>query len=311
MPLSLSVVFFLAGLTAAAIGGELFLRGIVGLARMLRVPPGVIGATFAAFATSSPELAVAVTAAARGQPELSVGDSIGSNVVNVGLVLGLALLGAPLRVEESSLTLNRAVAIAAPVLTAALLIDGTLSRLDAAILLASFLAWLAATTHGALRVRDAIPVETSSAPLRIALALAGGLAALIGAGHLTVTGARGLGHAIGFSDFVTGATLVAFGTSVPELATTVIAARRGHDDVSVGTILGSNLFNGLFIVGTAASIRPARPAFMEVAVGLAFGLLTTLAMTLARNNELSRHRGAFLLVCYGLYVALVLYAGTP
>jgi cation:H+ antiporter len=109
--------------------------------------------------------------------------------------------------------------------------------------------------------------------------------------------------------FTTGATLVAFGTSVPELATTLLAARRGHDDVSVGTLLGSNLFNGLFVVGVAGAIQPARPALPEVAAGLAFGALTTLLMTPASGTFLSRARGAALLLCYGAYVTLILSAG--
>lgn len=309
MPLHLSVALFLAGLAAAAVGGDLFLRGVIELARALRVPPGVVGVTVAAFATSSPELAVAVTAAARGQPELSVGDSIGSNVVNAGLVLGLALLRAPLRVEGPSLARDRAAALAAPALTAALLADGALSRADAALLLAAFGAWLLTTVRGALRARDEEPVDEAAQPLRTGIALVGGLAALVGAGHLTVAGARGIGGALGLSAFTTGATLVAFGTSVPELATTLIAARRGHDDVSVGTLLGSNLFNGLFVVGVAGAIRPARPALAEVAAGLAFGLLTTLLMTPGPGGVLARGRGAALLLCYGAYVTLVLRAG--
>lgn len=309
MPLHHAVAFFLAGLAAAAVGGDLFLRGVLDLARALRVPPGVVGLTVAAFATSSPELSVAVTAAARGQPELSIGDSIGSNVVNAGLVLGLALLGAPLRVEGPSLRRDRAAALAAPALTAALLADGALSRPDAALLLAGFAAWLAATVRGARRARDEGPVGEAAQPLRTALALLGGLAALVGAGHLTVAGARGIGGALGLSAFATGATLVAFGTSVPELATTFLAARRGHDDVSVGTLLGSNLFNGLFIVGVAGAIHPARPALPEVAAGLAFGVLTTLLMTPGSGAVLSRARGAALLLCYGAYVTLIVGVG--
>ena len=309
MPVLISIAVFLAGLLVAVVGGNLFLRGVVDLARWLRVPPGVIGVTVAAFATSSPELAVSITAAGRGQPEIGVGDALGSNVVNAGLVLGLALLSAPLKVAGPGLLRDRAVALAAPVVTAAFLLDGVLSRAEAGALLAGFFGWLAAVVRDARRHRQEQPVEEAVQLVPMAFSLLGGVAALLGAGHLAVAGARGIGGALGLSAFVTGASLVAVGTSIPELVTTVIAARRGHDDVSVGTILGSNLFNGLLIAGVSGSIHPARLAWREVAVSLAFGVLTTLLMIPGADGVLSHRRGGALVLAYVVYLAAIVQSG--
>jgi len=309
MPLPLSLAVFMAGLLVAAVGGNLFLRGVVDLARWLRVPPGIIGVTVAAFATSTPELAVSITAASRDQPEIGVGDALGSNVVNAGLVLGMALLYAPLKVAGRGLHRDRAAALAAPIVTAAFLLDGTLSRAEAGALLAGFLGWLIAVVRDARRHREERPIEEAVQLVPMAFSLLGGVVALLGAGHLAVVGARGIGGALGLSAFVTGATLVAVGTSIPELVTTVIAARRGHDDVSVGTILGSNLFNGLLIVGVSGTIHPARLAWREVAVSLAFGVLTTLLMIPGADGILSHRRGGALVLAYVAYIALVVQSG--
>lgn len=309
MPILISIAVFLAGLLVAAVGGNLFLRGVVDLARWLRVPPGLIGVTVAAFATSSPELAVSITAAGHDQPEIGVGDALGSNVVNAGLVLGLALLSAPLKVAAPDVRRDRVAALAAPLVTAAFLLDGELSRAEGGALLMGFSGWLVAVIRGARRHRQAQLVEEAVQPAPMAFALLGGVAALLGAGQLAVAGARGIGDALGLSAFVTGASLVAVGTSIPELVTTVIAARRGHDDVSVGTILGSNLFNGLLIAGVSGVIHPARLAWREAAVSLAFGVLTTLLMTPGADGALSHRRGGALVLAYAVYLALVVQSG--
>ncbi|MBA2378201.1 MAG: sodium:calcium antiporter, partial [Blastocatellia bacterium] len=137
-------VILIFGIAAAGIGGELFVRGAVGLAKWARIPVGIIGATIAAFATSSPELAVSVGAALDGKPHIALGDALGSNVANIALVLGIALLFAPLTAERSSIRRDFPVAIGAPFLTALLVLDGELSRLDAAIMLSVFAGWITA-----------------------------------------------------------------------------------------------------------------------------------------------------------------------
>lgn len=294
------------GVICAGIGGELFVRGVVGIAHWARVSAGIIAATVAAFATSSPELSVAVTSALAGKPEISLGDALGSNVVNVALILAIPLAWSGLRSPPDSIRREFPAALAAPVLTALLAMDGVLSRSDGAILLAVFAAWLTAITREARRQRGAAgqvlgELRAGAAILQCVI----GLGLLIAAGRFIVAGATGIASALGIEPFVIGATVVAIGTSVPELATTIIAKLRGHDEVGLGTILGSNIFNGLFIIAVAALIYPIRIAVDEIMTVLLFGVLVVVMILPARSGNLSPMRGWLLLAVYALYVVLV------
>lgn len=296
----------LAGILAAATGGELFVRGTVGLASWARISPGIIAATVAAFATSSPELSVSINSALAGTPEIALGDALGSNVVNVALILGLALAIAPLRSSRDSLRRDFPVALMVPVITGALFLDGELSQIDGALLLILFIAWFIATAIEARRQRSA--AERILGESRVALAGGLGLAGmvlLVLAGKLIVTGATGIASAFGVDEFVIGATIVAIGTSAPELATTIVARLRQHDEVGLGTILGSNIFNGLLIVAVAAILHPITLRWQEVAVALIFGV-TALALSYPRRSGLiGRQRGFMLLALYAAYLAAV------
>jgi cation:H+ antiporter len=297
------------GVLCAGLGGEVFIRGAVGLASWARVPAGIIGATVAAFATSSPELAVGVSAGLRGQPEVSFGDVLGSNVVNVGAILGIALLIAPTRLERSSLRRDFPVALLVPVGTALVALDGHVSRLDGAVLLGLFLAWLIATIVEARRQRTAAEEVLRVRPAVAIGSLALGLALLVAAGRLIVASATGLAEAMGIDPFVIGTTVVALGTSVPELATTVIARLRGHHEIAVGTILGSNIFNGLLIVGTVAAICPVSVQLQKAMAGLVAGLVLVALTYPGRGGVLGRRRGALLLSLYAIYVAVAIQLG--
>ena len=300
------VLLLLAAVPAAALGGAAFLQGVVGLAAALRVPRLLVAATLAAFATSSPELTVSGLAAWSGKPGIGLGDALGSNVVNLGLVLGSALLFGPLVVDPREIRRDWLLALAVPVLTLSLALDGSLSRIDAALLLAAFTAWVAWLTRLALgHRRHALaeapeptrPLDTAVAVLR----MLAGLAGLLLAGRLFVVGASAIAQALGVHAYVIGATLVSAGTSLPEWVTVLLASRRGHDDVGVGTLLGSNLFNGLAVVGLAAAIRPIRTSLAEIGVAVGFGLLTLL-LVLPRRGVLSRRRGVVLLLAYAGFI---------
>lgn len=296
------------GLVCAALGGESFVRGAVGLARWARIPAGIVGATVAAFATSSPELTVSINAARAGAPQVALGDALGSNVVNVGLILGLALLFGPMKGGAGSLGRDLPVALMAPVLTAVLLFDGSLSRLDGAFLLAAFALWLILTVRDAAKERSAAPETLSDSPRWQAVVFSAvGLGLLVLAGGLIVDGAKYVGASLGWSAFATGAILVSIGTSAPELATTIASRLRGHDDVGLGTVLGSNVFNGLFIVGVAASIHPIPVAMRETLVGLAFSVVAVAAAIPRRGRSIGRRRGFLLLGVYGAYLAFLLW----
>lgn len=295
------------GLLCAALGGEFFVRGAVGLAGRLRVSAGIIGATFAAFATSAPEFSVGVQSALAGEPEISLGDSLGSNVINIALVLGLALAFAPLRCERRSFGRDFRVALIVPVMTGALCLDGVISRLDGVLLLALFAVWLAFTVRDANGGRrEAAPSPGSRRPVRELLAGCVGLGLLAVAGNRIVAGASTLALAWGFDDFIVGATVVALGTSAPELATVVVAKCRGHDEVGVGTVLGSNLFNGLFIAGTVACVHPIPVNWRETGTALLFGVISVAFIRPNGEGRLGRLRGVGLLAIYAAYLWAVL-----
>ena len=283
------VLALLAAILAAAAGGAAFVKGVVGIAAWSRLAPALVATTLAAMATSSPELSVSTLAALAGQPEIGLGDALGSNVVNLGLILGATLLIGPLAARIETLRRDFVLALAVPALTALLALDGSLSRVDGALLLAVLLGWLALSASHALASRGKAPEAQDRSPVRpliLWLLLLGGLACLLLAGRL----------------FVIGATVVAIGTSLPELVTVLVSRLKGHDDVGLGTLLGSNLFNGLGIVGVAASIWPISVSPREVSTALAFGMVTVLLM-LPRAGVLSRRRGFVLVSAYAAFVA--------
>lgn len=301
----LSLLF---GIACAGVGGELFVRGLVGLAHWARVSAGIIATTVAAFATSSPEFSVAVGAALAGQPEISLGDALGSNVVNVGLILAVALCISGLATARAAVRRDFPVALLVPVAVGALGSDGRLSRTDGMALLVFFVIWLSLVVNAARQERTAAAVPAAGGPgrgLAVGLSVAG-LIFLTGSGHFIVQGARAIAGAFGIPEFVIGATVVAVGTSMPELATTVVSKLRGRDEIGLGTVLGSNVFNGLFILGTTAVICPIRFDARSVKWALGFGVITTLLTFPRRDGRIPRWRGVILLGLYATFVAAVL-----
>lgn len=302
-------VFLVAGIGCAAFGGELFLRGSVGIASALRIAPAIIGVTVAAFATSSPELSVAVSSGLAGRSEIALGDALGSNIVNIALILGIALLISDIPISTNTIRRDISAAVLVPLVTGLFLLDGTLSRLDGLLMLFMFIAWLSAAVFDAGRQRkSAQSVAGFVQTLNPVLSGAGGLVLLVLSGYLIVSGATGMARAFGIDEFIIGATIVALGTSMPELASLVIARFRGQDEVGLGTILGSNIFNGLFIVSVASILSPVRPLLSEVFPALGFGLLSVLiALPERGSKQIRRRQGVFLLLLYALYLATAFF----
>ncbi|MGE0881250.1 MAG: sodium:calcium antiporter [Acidimicrobiia bacterium] len=305
------IVVMLVGVVFAGLGGELFVRGAVGLSVWARIPAGVIGTTVAAFATSSPEMSVAIQAARSGRPEIALGDALGSNVINIGLVLGVTIALGSLPVERRLVRRELVVAAAAPLLTVAVLIDGTMATSEAVVLAVAFVAWLAVVTREAWRARSAA-VEAVKPPRRFAAVgtSIAGLALLMLAGRIIVSAAKGLGDTLGLHPFVVGATLVAAGTSAPELATAVISRRRGHAEVGLGTVLGSNVFNNLAIVALAGLIEPIRIAATDVVIAVVACLVALGLVVPGRSASIPRWRGAVLLAVVAAYTVASVVAGT-
>lgn len=295
------------GLLFAGCGGELFVRGLVGLAAWLRMPAGVIGATVAAFATSSPELTVAVSAAGEGRPEIALGDALGSNIVNIGLVVGVVLaLGATSAADVSRRDALTGLAMA--LLLLVLVLDEEVSRRDGAVLLIAFSAWLAVTVERALRGRsDIVATVAERRHGRALVAAALGLVSLVLAGRLIVAGAKSISEDLGLSTFVVGVVLVSLGTSAPELATAVIARVRGHAEVGLGAAFGSNIFNTSFIIGIAALIAPIGVVRRDVSISVLFGAaLVAVVLVGSSGRRLPRWRGFVLLAAYAASIFVLL-----
>lgn len=313
MPLPVTdLLLLLAAVPIAALGGEAFLAGVIQFSERLRLPRFLIASTIAAFATSSPELTVSTLAAFDAQPAIGLGDALGSNVVNIALVLGLALLFGPLPVRTSGMRRDFLLATAAPVLLLWLAADGTISRHDGGILLVAFALWLVVVIRAGRHERaphTPLPaIARDRTASMTALQLGGGLTALLVAGKCFVAGAGGLANALHLHAYVVGAIVVAVGTSLPELVTALLARYRGHDDIGFGTLLGSNLFNGLAIVGTAASIHPIRVPLQEMAIAAGFGLLALL-LAWPRAERIPRARAPALLALYAGFVSATWLAG--
>jgi cation:H+ antiporter len=248
-------------------------------------------------------LTVSVTAAVAGAPQIGLGDALGSNIVNVAVILGIVLSISAIQVPRHKLKRDFVVALSTPALTGVLLLDGVLSRVDGVLLLSLFVMWLFAVMVDAREQRRGAPRVTEAHRGVTALILSTvGLASLVIAGRLIVGGASGIAHSLGIDQFIVGATFVALGTSAPEIATVIIAKVHGHDEVSLGTILGSNIFNGLFIVAIAAIISSIPADRYETGIALVFGLFALALVYPGRADVIERRQGVLLLILYAGYL---------
>ena len=306
----MDIVFIVLGVALLYFGGNLLVDNASLLARRWGVSSLVIGLTVVALGTSAPELAASVTAALSGVPELALGNVIGSNIANLALILGVTALIYPLQTQKPFLRRELPVMIAAAALLPLLLLDGTLSRADGGLLLVGLGGYLWAL----LSRRDpagAEAVEVGSRPSWAGtLGALLGLSLLVGGAQLLVSGATSLARSFGVPELVIGLTLVAIGTSLPELATAGVAAFRRESDIALGNVVGSNIFNVLFILGVTALVRPIHIAYRAVALNLwlMVGLSLLLLPLLLTGLRLGRREGGLLLALYLFYVGY-LYLG--
>lgn len=300
------ILYLLLGVLLAGVGGELFVRGLVGLASWARVPPGIIGATVAAFATTSPEISVAVSASLQDASDMALGGALGSNIINVGVILAVAAIIAPIRPGSSSPAKDVALPVVGLSAVVLLGLDGEISRLDSVLLLVVFATWLVTKIVVARRERSAAEeVLGESHHGRAVVEGLAGFGMLVGAGVLIVEGATSMAARYGWNEFLVGATLVAIGTSTPEFATMLISKLRGHDEVGYGNILGSIVYNTFLIVGLAGVIAPISISAGEVALGAGTGILLILLSLPGKSGQIVRGRGLALMSVHAVYVAVV------
>ena len=322
MPLAFLIVIIALGFVALAWSADRFVDGSSALARHLGVSSLLIGLTVVGIGTSLPEMLVSTIAALEGTPGIALGNALGSNIANVGLILGTTALVSPLIINAGILRREFPLLMLVVALTGALLIDGALSRLDGLLLLAGMiavLAWMAwQSRHGestdtliSREIESALP---DAVPLgRAVLWTVAGLLILIASSRILVLAAVELASQLGISDLVIGLTIIAIGTSLPELAAGIASVRRGEGELAVGNIMGSNLFNLLAVLGIAGAIAPFRFDMGDLArdYGIMTGFILAIAVMgflVGQRGRINRWEGAVLILAYCGYQGLLFFS---
>jgi cation:H+ antiporter len=306
------IVFVLFGLVLLFFGGEGLVRGSSALALRLGLTPLVVGLTVVAFGTSAPELVVSVQAALAGQGAVAIGNVIGSNSLNIGLILALTALIYPLKVQLQILRIDTPIMVGVSVLAAWMLSDLAIGRVEGAILFSGVIAYTVFTVLYAKKVKPSAEVEAEFAEAvpaphgsiwRDVLFILAGLGLLAAGSHFLVDGATRLARGFGVSEAIIGLTIVALGTSMPELVTCVVAACKKEPDIALGNVIGSNIFNVLGILGAAALIRPMTGEGIKMAdLYVAIAFAAVLPPILLTGRVVQRWEGGLLLVGYVVYV---------
>lgn len=318
-----SILLLVAGLVVLVLGAEFLVKGSARLATAIGISPLVVGLTVVAFGTSAPELAVSVTSAFRGQPDLAVGNVVGSNIFNILVILGLAALITPLVVAQQLVRFDVPVMIGVSVLVLVLSLDGGLGRFDGMLLFGGAIAYTTFLIRQSRRESAAVaeehakefgePEKQGAAWLKNLSFVACGIAGLVVGSHWLVEGSLVIARHFGISELIIGLTIISVGTSLPEVATSVVAALRGERDIAVGNAVGSNIFNILSVLGLASFVAPAGIAVDRAA--LVFDIPVMIAIAIAAlpvffsGYRISRLNGAMFLAYYAVYLGyLFLYA---
>ena len=300
------------GLVILASGAEALVHGASSLARRLGVSPLVVGLTVVSIGTSLPELVVSVGAALQGSGGIALGNVVGSNIANLALILGVAALVHPMTVKAKVVRLDGPILVGVSLLFAGMVWDGTLGRWDGLILVVGILAYVVYNVRSAPDEPPAVRSEfEEGTPGPYALAtdlglVAAGLVGLVAGAQLLVQGATTIAALFGAPPVVVGLTVVAVGTSLPELATSVAAARRGQGDIAVGNAVGSSIFNLLGILGVTVLVQPLSTATLGwVDIGIMVAMSVLVLPLLRTHHTLDRREGGALVLCYGLYMGSV------
>jgi cation:H+ antiporter len=307
----LAIAALIAGLVLLVWSADRFVEGSASTARYFGMPPLLIGMVIVGFGTSAPEMVVSALSAYQGNPGIALGNAYGSNITNIALILGLTALISPIAVHSQVLRKELPILTAVTALAAWQLWDGDISRFDAVVLLGVFVGLMAWTIWQGMRKKaDTLgnqveqELEVREMPIRRAIFwLVVGLILLIASSRILVWGAVEIAHGFGVSDLIVGLTIVAVGTSLPELASSIIAARRKEHDIAFGNVLGSNLFNTLAVVGIAGIIHPlaVEPEVLSRDI-LVMAVLTVSLFAIGYGfrgpGRINRIEGAVLLACY-------------
>ncbi|WP_418680531.1 calcium/sodium antiporter [Agathobaculum sp.] len=313
----LSFVMLVIGFVLLVWGADKFVEGASALARKMGVSPLLVGLTIVAFGTSMPELAVSVTAALRGANEIAVGNVVGSNIFNLLVVAGLSAVICPLVMDKMLLRRDWPLSIfAAVLLLVAIAPDHVIARWEGAVLLVIFAVILSRQIKAALNDRAQLAAaeaeaaeeaaEMTKSPVMIWVNIVLGLACIVLGGQLAVNGATGIARMFGLSETLIGLTIVAIGTSLPELVTSIVAARKGQNEIAMGNVIGSNLFNILLILGVSAVITPIPVQATSIIDCLFLITISVVFYLPARKGKLGRLPGAVMAAMYVAYTAYLI-----
>ncbi|QDF65796.1 calcium/sodium antiporter [Shewanella sp. SNU WT4] len=295
----------IGGFIILTLGAEAMVRGASALALRLGITPLVIGLTIVAGGTSAPELAVSVKSALAGNSGIALGNVIGSNIANIGLILAITALIRPITVQSQMVKRDIPIMIAVSILLWVVLIDGELSHFDGALLFGLLIAYLVFSYIDSKKQNTEVEIDNSpQAPWLSILLIVGGIALLVGGGILFVDGAVDLARTFGISEVIIGLTIVAVGTSMPEFVTSVLAALKGQSDIAIGNIVGSNIFNILGILGITVLISPISSAGFQSLDFIVMLALAAILLPFAYTGlRLGRREGAVMLAGYIAYIS--------
>lgn len=313
----LMIVLLVAGIVLLVKGADLFVDGACDLSEKLKIPAYLVGLTVVAFGTSLPEAAVSITAAIDGSNEIAIGNVIGSNVFNTLMVLGFSALITPVMVKKDMFKRDFPFCIIITALLLAMLAlpvgqTASLSRIEGIILLVIFAAFMAySIILGKKEGHEVTETENEKREIsiyRCLIYIALGIAGVVAGGTLTVNGAKMMAAALGMSETVIGLTVVAIGTSLPELVTSMVAAKKNQNDIAVGNVIGSNIFNILFILGISSTISPIVPndAFVVTDAIVLTGVMLFTFITTLPKKRINRLTGIAMILIYVAYTAFLL-----
>ena len=311
----LDILFLVIGFVLLVKGADFFVDGAAALAKLFNIPTMVIGLTVIAFGTSAPELAVSLSAALAGSNAIAMGNVVGSNMMNFFLILGISAVITAIPASRRILKRDYLISLVAAVsVLAAGVIGMKLGRLDGLIFLAALVLYMIMLLKDAKSNPAPEQDIKTLPPVKCVLYIVLGLEAVVGGGELVVKGAKELALALGMTETFVALTVVAFGTSLPELVTSVIAAKKGQTDIALGNILGSNIFNLWMILGVSAAVHPIVPAadmmvqYKEPLFDLALLVAASLILfvPLYKKEKFTRTTGVFMLIFYAAYFAFIM-----
>ena len=316
MNMFVAVICLVIGFILLVKGADFFVDGASSIAKQLHIPAVVIGLTIVAFGTSAPELAVSVSAAMKGSNDIAIGNVVGSNLFNLLIVVGVSAFIYPLHVQKSMIKKDYPISIIAAVLLGVLAMDTLfgktsmkLSRVDGVVLLIGFAIFMYLAIREGLKGRaehkengEEIEIKYSLGKSIIVCII--GLAGIIIGGNMVVDGAKEIARAFGLSEAFIGLTIVAFGTSLPELVTSIVAARKGESDISLGNVVGSNIFNIFFILGVSGTILPmavANTYLYDIAILIVVSIV--FFIPIRKKQRVSKVMGGTMVATYAAYMA--------